>query len=400
MSSSRIASIDIFRGLTMFLMIFVNDFWTLEGVPKWLEHAGAKEDFLGFSDVIFPAFLFIVGMSIPLAIRSRKSKGESNLKILQHIVLRSAILVVMGIFTVNQSEMNAEATGLSYNLFSILMVVGFFLAWNVYPSAEGWKKKLFQILQLAGYLLLAFLALKFRGNTDEAGHLHGMQKSWWGILGLIGWTYLVCAGLYLFLGKTKLNRILLFVFFLFLFIAHHAGLFDILGFNPADLFPGNCAFQVFTLGGMLLASHLEVNAGERIPKMIGMPVIVAALFILAGFLTRHFWIISKIQATPPWVFICTGISILVFLLLWFLVDKKGKKKWSGWLAPAGTNTLSCYVLPYLAYALAGILSLLLPLQLPLLLRSGAVGLGKSLFFSLFIIGLSWLLARVGVKLKI
>ena len=50
----RLASIDILRALTMVLMIWVNDFWTLSNVPKWLMHATANEDYLGFSDIIFP----------------------------------------------------------------------------------------------------------------------------------------------------------------------------------------------------------------------------------------------------------------------------------------------------------------------------------------------------------
>ena len=61
MKTSRIGSIDILRALTMFLMLWVNDFPTLSKVPKWLNHASYKEDYLGFSDIIFPLFLFIVG---------------------------------------------------------------------------------------------------------------------------------------------------------------------------------------------------------------------------------------------------------------------------------------------------------------------------------------------------
>src|SRR4051812_17532800 len=75
--TSRFNSIDAFRAVTMLLMIFVNDLWTLENVPAWLGHADMMEDRLGFSDVIFPAFLFIVGMSVPLAIDGRLNKGES-----------------------------------------------------------------------------------------------------------------------------------------------------------------------------------------------------------------------------------------------------------------------------------------------------------------------------------
>jgi predicted acyltransferase len=77
----RVVSIDVFRGLTMFLMIWVNDFWTLQGIPKWLKHAASGEDYLGFSDLIFPWFLFVVGMSIPFAFENRVSRERSGLKI-------------------------------------------------------------------------------------------------------------------------------------------------------------------------------------------------------------------------------------------------------------------------------------------------------------------------------
>ena len=65
--SRRLASIDAFRAITMFFMIFVNDLVFDFRVPDWLEHAREGEDRLGFADTIFPAFLFIVGCSIPLA---------------------------------------------------------------------------------------------------------------------------------------------------------------------------------------------------------------------------------------------------------------------------------------------------------------------------------------------
>ena len=78
---NRIASIDILRALTMYFMIFVNDLWTLEGIPEWLGHASRGEDRLGFADIIFPLFLFIVGLSIPFAVKARRKKGDSDLQI-------------------------------------------------------------------------------------------------------------------------------------------------------------------------------------------------------------------------------------------------------------------------------------------------------------------------------
>ena len=57
----RLASIDVFRAITMMLMIFVNDLDLDEKVPRWLEHAAEGEDRLGLADTVFPAFLFYRG---------------------------------------------------------------------------------------------------------------------------------------------------------------------------------------------------------------------------------------------------------------------------------------------------------------------------------------------------
>ncbi len=142
-SPTRFLFIDIFRALTMLLMIFVNDFWSLTGIPTWLGHADVNQDFLGFSDIIFPCFLFIVGMAIPYAIRNRIAKGENHLQILKHILLRSLALLVMGFFTVNISGLNVQASGVSREVFQVLMVAAFFLIWNWYPESTTRKKYLF-----------------------------------------------------------------------------------------------------------------------------------------------------------------------------------------------------------------------------------------------------------------
>ena len=76
MTTRRLGSIDVLRALTMYLMVFVNDLWTDKKIPEWLEHAPAKADAMGFADIIFPAFLFIVGLSIPYSQQSRIDRGQ------------------------------------------------------------------------------------------------------------------------------------------------------------------------------------------------------------------------------------------------------------------------------------------------------------------------------------
>ena len=108
----RIASIDIVRALTMVLMIFVNDLGTLKNIPAWLEHVKPGVDGIGLSDVVFPAFLFIVGLSLPFAMENRRKKGDTELQLVMHVLLRTIALLVMGVFLVNGETINEAATGM------------------------------------------------------------------------------------------------------------------------------------------------------------------------------------------------------------------------------------------------------------------------------------------------
>lgn len=80
----------------MLLMVFVNDIAGLANIPGWLKHTQADYDGMGLSDVVFPAFLFIVGLSIPHAIKNRITKGENFVQIAKHIFLRSVALIGLG----------------------------------------------------------------------------------------------------------------------------------------------------------------------------------------------------------------------------------------------------------------------------------------------------------------
>lgn len=382
---NRIYTIDIFRAITMLLMIFVNDLWSLTGVPAWMEHARADQDFLGVSDIVFPCFLFIVGMAIPYAIRNRISKGESNQQILFHIALRSVALLVMGIFTVNISDLNVQASGLSREWFEIWMVVAFFLIWNVYPKAEGGKKYLFWGLQALGVAILIALALIFKGG-DGTGH---MTHQWWGILGLIGWTYLITASIYLFARKSTVLLLVLWGIFTLINIAEHAHWFK----TPI---PGGGAFQGFAFAGIAASLLLDRATSSQMKQRL--PLIYAAsgiVLVAAGLVLHNFFIISKIQATPTWVFLCNGIAFGFLALIYFVVDLKGKASWFNLIKPAGTSTLTCYLIPYVYYSIATY-----AFALPAFLKDGIVGLGKSMVYALIVIGLTALLGKVNVKLKI
>src|SRR5437899_361300 len=103
----RIASVDAMRGFVMFMMIFVND---LAGagavVPDWMVHFSDRHhggSGMTFVDLVFPAFLFIMGMSIPFALGARLAKHEPGWKIFGHVTLRTVSLLSIGILMVHET---------------------------------------------------------------------------------------------------------------------------------------------------------------------------------------------------------------------------------------------------------------------------------------------------------
>src|SRR5579872_4049232 len=111
-SPGRILSIDATRGLVMFTMIFVNDIAGVSHqiVPAWMRHFHGRSG-MTFVDQVFPAFLFMVGMSIPLALGGRLEKGQPSWKILAHILARTLALLLIGILMVNDESPGSNALG-------------------------------------------------------------------------------------------------------------------------------------------------------------------------------------------------------------------------------------------------------------------------------------------------
>ena len=100
-TSTRVVSIDIFRGITMAVMIFVNDLDSVHGLSKWTYHMPARVDAMTYVDMVFPAFLFIVGMSLPIAVQQRLRRDPSIGRLWLHIALRSLALLVLGLILAN-----------------------------------------------------------------------------------------------------------------------------------------------------------------------------------------------------------------------------------------------------------------------------------------------------------
>ena len=374
----------------MLTMLFVNDFAGMSGLPHWLHHAGMNEDMLGFSDLVFPAFLFCVGLSIPFAIEARYRKGDQPLQVIGHILGRTLALVVMGVFAMN---MRGVEGGLSHAVFSLLAVAGFFLVWNVYPKRPNGRLPWWATaLRIAGVLLLAWLVL----YKD----LHGMpfRTGWWGILGLIGWAYLPCALAFVFLKGDFKKMTGFWILTLVLCVLNTVPAIPrewsfrwlFLSFWPGGwTHPAICASGLFT-------SMLLIRLGEKPRKLaISYGVLALAMFVL-GLICHKVWIISKIQATPTWLFFCVAISVACFAVIWWIADLRGKTRWARPVSPAGTATLTCYMIPSIWYAVQQLLGA----HWPPALTAGVPGLIKAFVFSLIIIGLTWCFTKIHVKLKV
>lgn len=390
--TKRVLSIDVMRGLTLFLMLFVNDLY-VPGVPDWLTHRAADYDGMGLADWVFPGFLFMVGMAVPFAIQSRLKKGESKLRIIGHIILRTASLLLIGVLMLNTERLNAELSGISTNLWAILMLVSVFLIWNIYPEN---KRMLARLLKGTGILILILMVFIFRAGTSvDTGWL---ITGWWGILGLIGWGYLVTSMVYLAVKDNLLASLLLWLVFVVLNVLSMLGMTNFLSFlKPVIgvIIEGNVPSIV--LAGLFFSVLLrKLKHNQR--KFVLIATALGLLSLTAGFVLRNWFIISKIQATPSWAMLCNGISISVFVILFIVIDVWGRSRWSGIFRIAGQNSLTTYLAPDILYYSIWISSI--PIFFYKYSEYTFVVVLGSLVWSLAMILFTKLLEKVGIRLKL
>jgi predicted acyltransferase len=390
---NRILSIDIMRGLTLVLMLFVNDLY-MPGVPAWLGHMKADFDGMGLADWVFPGFMFMVGMSVPYSIGNRIARGENNFAVLQHILIRTISLLIIGVLMSNSRNVNTEYTGMTKNLWSLIMYSGVFLIWNNYDESKR-KKYLIYGLRILGILMIIPMVYVFRAGEDR-----GFRFNSWGILGTIGWGYLIAALVYLW-SRDNISKTSFFVIiFLILNILSKLHLLNFL--NPVKpvlgiIINGNAPFIV--LSGMLITLILKKFAIRNSVKTV---LIIAALGIFslaAGFILRPWFIISKIQSTPTWGLICNGISMILFAILFWIIDILKKVNWSLFLRPAGANSLTVYLVPDMFYYI------IWQFSLPFLFykhlnEPGLVVLGSVIWALIMGVGLPMLLEKINFRLRL
>jgi len=384
----RIESIDLFRGLTIALMIFVNDMASVPSAPSWLHHVGAQTDGMTIPDLVFPAFLFIVGMVIPIALKKRLNEGL--LPSLFHISERSFALIIMGVLMLNSGSYNPELSLLPKPVWQLLMYFSFFLIWNMWTESSKAKK----IMPKIGWILLLFLVGFYRrGSTEE---ILWLRTGWWGILGLIGWSYALVSLLYLWFKNNKAMIIVSMSFCVLLFIAEVSGRFSAIQPVVDFIHPGKFlgTHSLIVLCGLLAGVGMWEKSHKEVIKFI---LTEGAILFMAGWLLHSQYIVSKIQATPVWALWSAAWCCFLFAIIYFLTDVKGWNTWGKPFQPSAQNPLTAYLLPAIFYILFDMLSI------PYFSwgHIGQVaGILRSILFTVIILLITRILTQYRIRLKL
>jgi heparan-alpha-glucosaminide N-acetyltransferase len=400
LTAPRVVSIDIFRGLTMAAMIFVNALAdNVRGLPWWTYHAHASWDAMTYVDMVFPFFLFIVGMSLPLSVEQRLKRG-SEARLWLHVVLRSLSLLVLGLILANADIADSSLMGIDANVWALLGLIGAGMYLNVYPKSERFRiyQKILKVVGLAG-VIVAFAIFR---RTTHAGRPAWIDFSYPEILGLIAFAYFAAAILYIPTRRWRWAAPAWLALLVLLNAGCSARVFGLPLRVPIYFWPfDNGAHASIVMAGVVTSQiflGLRPGIGERpAAKSATASAIAFALIAFAvGWVAAPLGI-SKIRATPTWSMWSVGAAVLVFTLLYWICDQYRRSAWAFLLRPAGANTLLTYLLPDICGSLFGVLGFT---WLDTHFNFGWPGVAKTVAFTLVILAISWVLTRAKLRLQL
>jgi predicted acyltransferase len=326
----RLESLDVFRGLTIAGMILVNDpgaasYWPLEHADelmsahpsgwypgKWWVDANGWTP----TDLIFPFFLFIVGASMVLSFAARRARGDSRRVLMQHVVRRSALVLLIGYAIrilpfFNLSHMRYP--GVLQRIAVVYLCASVITLWT---AGRG------RILWIAG-LLAGYYAVMRLVPVPGCDHAAWMTQH----CSLAGW----------------LDRQLML---------GHLYRRD---FDPEGLLSTLPAIAT-TLLGTLTGEFLRSASPQRAKSgLAGSPtaslrhklrglLIAGVAGVIAGY-AWHLWFpISKPLWTSSYVLFTAGAACLLLALCWWLIEMRGWRLWSRPFLWLGSNAILVYAL--------------------------------------------------------
>ncbi len=305
-STNRLLSLDVFRGMTIAAMILVNNPGSWSYVYGPLQHA--KWHGVTPTDWIFPFFLFIMGVSIALAISRRKEAGTDRAAVIRKILWRSLIIFAIGLFL----------SGYPYFDLSTLRIPGVLQ-----------RIALVYCVTAIGFLYLNSRQMFFAGAL--------CLVAYWALLALVP----VPGGLSPNLEPSTNLGAWLDTTLLGGHLWSQSRVWD-----PEGLLSTLPAFAT-GISGILTGVWLRSARGQ-FEKVAGL-MVAGALMLAGGLLWDMVFPINKQLWTSSYVLYTSGVALLVLGVLYWWVDVKERRRGALPFVVYGTNAL-------IVYAVSGVLA--------------------------------------------
>lgn len=333
MPVSRIASVDVYRGFVMLLMMA--EVLRLSNVAEALPESGFWQTiafhqshvpwvWLSLHDMIQPSFTFLVGVVLPYSIASRKNKGASIESILGHTVKRSLILIFLGIFL---RSMYSKQTYWTFE--DTLTQIGLGYTFLVIISLYSRKVQIGALIFILFSYWLAFALYPLPGATFDYAAA-GVPANWEHNL----------SG---FAAHWNKNTNFAWAFdqwFMNLFPRESPFLFNSGGYSTLSFIPTLGTMVLGLLAGNVLNSSL--SSKEKLKSFI----ITGIVLILIGALLHVSGINPVVKRiwTPAWTIFSGGICFLFLAFFYGLIDMSDRKVSAFALMVIGTNSIAAYVI--------------------------------------------------------
>jgi len=309
--SRRLVSLDVFRGVTIAGMVLVNNPGTWEHIYWPLEHA----QWSGWTptDLVFPFFVFIVGVSIPLAFANRLESGGSRRDLYLKIIKRTLIIFAIGLFL----------NGLPY-----------------FGLAEYRIPGVLQRIAIC-YFFASIIFLNTRLRTQIAIAV-GLLIFYWALVKLVPAPGFAAGDL------TKEGSLPSYVDRV-VFGKHvwaQARVYD-----PEGLLSTIPAI-VTALIGVLTGQWLRTER-TRYEKAAGM-FVVGAVLVAIGWAWNAFFPINKALWTSSYVAFTGGLALQFLSICYWLIDIKGYRRWAKPFEVFGLNAIALYVVADVLAMLLGV----------------------------------------------
>jgi predicted acyltransferase len=298
-ATGRVASLDVLRGITIAGMILVNNPGTWDAIYSPLEHS--KWDGLTPTDLVFPFFLFIVGVSITLALARRAEAGGSKRDLYVKIVRRTLIIIALGL-VLTAFPYNDPA---AFRIPGVLqrIAVCYFFAAVIFLNTR-WRA---QVAIAAALLLLYWAAMKLipvpgfgAGDLSMEGNLAAYVDR--GVFGRHTWKPM---------------------------------------YDPEGLlstFPAVATTLCGVLAGQLLRSR------RAPPEKVAAMFVAGAACMIVGWAWGFWFPVNKALWTSSYVVLTAGMALQLLAMCYWLVDIEGHKRWTKPFLAFGTNALAVYFL--------------------------------------------------------